>query len=80
MAIADTISSILNALLGSLTQFVIAIPQAIKSCFVTLFFDTSGNTTVVSEMATVLLIFGGVALAVGLTRWVTHLLSRKVGA
>ena len=80
MVIADIISQVCSALLGALTQFVTAIPTAIKTCFTTLFFDTSGNTTVVSEMASVLLVFGGVALAIGLTRWVTHLLSRKVGA
>ena len=79
MAVADIISSITSALVGAITSLVGAIPAGIKNAFEALFFDTAGNTTTVSKMAVVLLVFGGVALAIGLTKLVWHLVRSKVG-
>lgn len=79
MSIANIITAVTDALLGALTSFVTAIPGAIKSAFEALFFDGTGSSQTVSAFASVLLIFGGITLAMGITKWVTHLVRKKVG-
>lgn len=84
MNTSNVISQIFDALLGGLTEVVSAIPTAIKDTFQALFFTTTEvggvATTNVSSFAIVMLIFGGVALAIGITKLVFHLVGRKVGA
>lgn len=79
MVVADIVSQITGALTGALTSLVSAIPAAIKAAFQALFFDTSGTTTSVSNMAIVLLVFGGVALGIGITKLIWHKVTSKVG-
>lgn len=80
MEVATIASSILSALTSGLTGLVSAIPTAIKDTFVNLFTDTSGNTTTLSTFAIVMLVFGGIALAFGISKLVYHLVANKIGA
>lgn len=79
MAVSEIASSIIGALTSGLTGMVSAIPTAIKDTFQNLFFTTNGSTTEVSTFAIVMLVFGGVALAFGITKLVYHLVRSKVG-
>lgn len=84
MAVADIASSIIQALTSGLTGLVSAIPTAIKDTFVNLFMttETSGGTTTtsLSTFAVVCLVFGGIALAFGISKLVYHLVAKKIGA
>ena len=79
MAIADVAGALIGAITSGLTGIITAVPNAIKDAFEALFFTTSGNTTNVSNMAQVLLVFGGITLAFGLTKLVYNVIKSKLG-
>lgn len=79
-----TIASIGEAIVSALTsalQMVKTVASSILEGFQTLFFitDNQGATTGLSNFAIVMLVFGGVALAVGIGRLVLNLVRSKVG-
>lgn len=80
MTVAEIGSSVIGALTSGLTGLVSAIPTAIKTTFENLFFDGTGTTQSVSNFAVVSLIFGGIALAFGLSKLVYHCVANKIGA
>lgn len=83
MSAATIASEIIGALTSGLTGLVSAIPTAIKDSFMNLFTDgegTTGDPYHVSTFAIVMLVFGGVALAFGLSRLVYNLIANKIGA
>lgn len=81
-----TVSAIASAIMEALTSALVGengiltkVPQGIKTAFETLFID-SGSTPALSVFATVMLIFGGVALAFGITKLIFNLVANKIGA
>lgn len=80
MAVSEIASSIIGALTSGLTGLVSAIPNAIKETFTNLFFDGTGDAQTMSGFAIVMLVFGGIALAFGLSQLVYHLVTKKIGA
>lgn len=84
MSVTEIASEIVNAILAPLTDMLTAVPQAIVTAFQALFITTTGTgsdaVSHISIFGIVMLVFGGVALAFGLTKLVYHLVSKKVGA
>lgn len=82
-----TASQIANDIIGALTSglsgLISAIPNAIKDAFTALFTTTTGEgasaVTKVSDFAIVMLVFGGIALAFGITKLIYNLIRSKVG-
>lgn len=83
MDVAAIAKQIIDALTSGLTGLVKVVPESIKSTFENLFLTTTGTgeqaTTSVSTFAIVMLVFGGVALAFGITKLVFHLVRSKIG-
>lgn len=81
-----TASALASAIMGALTAALVGengiltvVPAGIKTAFEALFITTSGETSNVSTFAVVMLVFGGVALAFGITKLVFNLISNKIG-
>lgn len=79
MSVSEIASGIVEALTSAFTSMVSVIPNAIKDTFTNLFFTTNGETQTISTFAIVMLVFGGVALAFGITKLVYHLVRSKIG-
>lgn len=83
MTAAQIAKEILDALTAGLTGLVNAIPTAIKDTFNSLFITTNGEgqtaTQGISTFAIVMLVFGGVTLAFGITKLIYNLIRSKVG-
>lgn len=79
-ALASAIMSALTAALVGENGILTVIPAGIKSAFEALFITTGTNTSELSVFATVMLVFGGIALAFGITKLVFNLVSNKIGA
>lgn len=84
MTASQIASSVVGALLAPLTEILVQVPQAIVQAFTALFITTTGSgetaTQAISVFAIVMLVFGGISLAIGITKLVFHSVSRKVGA
>lgn len=81
-----TVSALATAIMEALTSALVGengiltkVPQGIKTAFETLFIDSGTNATL-STFAVVMLVFGGIALAFGITKLVFNLVSNKIGA
>ena len=83
MTAAEIAKEILDAITSGLTGLVSAIPTAIKDTFDSLFITTTnvGDTTTqgISTFAIVMLVFGGITLAFGITKLIYNLIRSKVG-
>lgn len=71
-------TAIVQALTSALSM-VQTVAASILSGFNALFFTGTGETQTLSSFAVVMLVFGGVALAVGIGRLVLNLIRGKVG-
>lgn len=82
-AIAGQIVEALTSALTGSNGLLQKIPEGIKTAFESLFLTTTGTgesaVTSMSTFAVVMCIFGGVALAFGITRLIWQLVARKVG-
>lgn len=77
-----TVSAIGTAIVSALTSGLTLIPTVASSIiegFTGLFFTGSGENQTLSAFAIVMLVFGGVALAFGISRLVMNLIRSKVG-
>ena len=83
MTAAQIAKEILDAITSGLTGLISAIPTAIKDTFDALFITTTGSgesaTQGISMFAIVMLVFGGITLAFGITKLVYNLVREKVG-
>ena len=70
------VEQILNILLAGLTQVPAAIGKGLNDAMQAIFINAEGN---VSTFAYVILSFGGVALALSLTKLVFHVIRSKIG-
>lgn len=70
------LTEIIKYLTGGLTEMATGIGNGLNALVTNIFIDTSGDTKKLSVFGGVIVIFGGVALAVGLSRfivsWLTH--------
>ena len=72
-------SDIIKILVGAIKEFATGIGEGLSSLVQSIFLVTSGNgeaaTTTLSVFGIVILIFAGVSLAVGLSRWVVNFIT-----
>lgn len=66
------LSEIIQILVGGITQLATGIGTGLKSLVEAIFLDTSGNTTSLSTFGGIVVVFAGIALAIGLCRWVMN--------
>ena len=64
------LSEIINILVGGLTSFATGFGSGLTSLVGAIFIDNSGTTPVLSTMGGLIVVFAGVSLAIGLSRWV----------
>lgn len=79
MSIVQIATSIIEALTSALTGLLGPLAEGIKNAFVALFMDKTGDTQSISIFGIVMLIFGGIALAIGISRLVFNIIRSKVG-
>lgn len=70
------VEQILDILLAGLTEVPMAIGQGLNDAMKAMFLDANNN---LSTFAYVILAFGGVALALSLTKLVFHIIRSKIG-
>lgn len=72
-------SDIIKILVGAIKEFATGIGEGLSSLVQSIFLVTSGTgdsaTTTLSIFGIVILIFAGVSLAVGLSRWVVNFIT-----
>lgn len=66
------LSEIIQILVSGITQLATGIGSGLKSLVEAIFLDTSGNTTSLSTFGGIVIVFAGIALAIGLCRWVMN--------
>lgn len=66
------LSEIIQILVSGITQLATGIGSGLKSLVEAIFLDTSGNTTTLSTFGGIVIVFAGIALAIGLCRWVMN--------
>lgn len=77
--IQSIMDDIVNTLVGGLTAIPAAIGKGLNDAFTAMFISGTGETQTMSVFATVLLTFGGIALALGLCKLVFHVIRSKAG-
>lgn len=77
---ASILTEMISLLTGGITGMATGIGTGVQSLVTNLFLTTSGDTQVLSVFGSVICIFGGIALAVGLSRlifnWIKSLGAR----
>lgn len=69
------LQEIISLLVGGITQMASGIGSGLTSLVSNIFLDTSGTTTQLSVFGGIIVVFAGIALAVGLCRWVVNFLT-----
>ena len=72
---SQILTEIIELLSGSLISLGNAIGKGLSSMVQSLFLDTSADTTKLSTFGMVIMIFAGISLAIGMTKWVTNFVS-----
>lgn len=79
-ALATAIMTALTSALVGSNGILTVVPQGIVTAFEALFISGTGESASLSVFATVMLVFGGIALAFGITKLVFNLVANKIGA
>lgn len=66
------LTEIIQLLVGGITQLASGIGGGLKSLVEAIFLNTSGQTTTLSTFGGLIVVFAGIGLAIGLSRWVMN--------
>ena len=69
------LQEIITLLTSGLTQMASGIGSGLKALVTDIFLDTSGNTTALSTFGGVIVIFGAIALSIGLSKFIVNWLT-----
>ena len=69
------LTEIVELLVGGITGIASGIGSGLQVLVENIFLTTNGDTTSLSTFGVVIVVFGGVALAIGLSRWVVQWVS-----
>ena len=72
---ASILTEIISLLTGGITGIATGVGQGVSSLVNNIFIDATGTTPVLSAFGGVVVVFAGVALAIGLCRWVMNFLT-----
>lgn len=65
------LQEIITLLTSGISQMATGIGGGLKALVEAIFITTTGGTTALSTFGAIVVVFAGIALAVGLSRWVT---------
>lgn len=69
------LTEIIGLLVGGITSLATGIGSGVNSLVTSIFIDSTGSTQALSVFGGMVAVFGGIALAVGLSRWVMQFLT-----
>ena len=69
------LTEIISLLTSGITEMATGIGSGLGALATSIFLDTSGDTQTLSVFGGLIIIFAGVALAIGLSRWVVNWLT-----
>lgn len=69
------VSSIIEILVSGITGIATGIGSGLSDLVQSVFFTTSGETTTMSTFGIMIVVFAGISLAIGLSRWVLQFLT-----
>ena len=69
------VSSIIEILVSGITGIATGIGSGLTELVKSIFFTTSGETTTLSTFGIMIVVFAGISLAIGLSRWVLQFLT-----
>lgn len=72
---ASILTEIISLLTGGITGIAQGVGAGVSSLVNNIFIDSTGTTPVLSAFGGVVVVFAGVALAIGLCRWVMNFLT-----
>lgn len=72
---SSVLQEIISILTGGITSLATGIGAGLKALVEAIFLDTSGTTPVLSTFGGVVVVFAGIALAVGLCKWVMYFIT-----
>lgn len=67
---ADILQEILSLLVSGITTLATGIGSGLQSLVTSIFIDNSGETQQLTTFGGLIVIFAGISLAIGLSRWV----------
>lgn len=69
---ASILTQIIELLVGGITGVAKGIGGGLSDLAQSIFLQTSGETTTLSVFGTLIIVFAGISLAIGLCRWVVN--------
>lgn len=72
---SSVLQEIVSLLVSGISQLATGIGSGLKSLVEAIFLDTTGNTPTLTTFGGIIVVFAGVALAIGLSRWVVNWLT-----
>lgn len=69
---SEVLTEIINLLVAGISGIASGIGSGLTSLVGNIFLDTTGETTKLSVFGGVIVVFAGVSLAIGLSRWVVN--------
>ena len=69
---SSILQEIISLLVGGITGIATGIGGGLSELVLQIFIDTTGDTQKLSIFGGVIVVFGGVSLAIGLSRWVVN--------
>lgn len=77
---SSILQEIISLLVSGITQLASGIGSGLKALVTDIFLDTTGSTPTLSTFGGILVVFAGIALAIGLSRWVVNWLTSFGGS
>lgn len=71
----NVLTEIIQLLVGGITGIAQGIGTGVSTLVSDIFLDTTGSTPALSVFGGIIAVFGGISLAVGLSRWVMNFLT-----
>lgn len=68
----QVLTEIINILVGGLTSFATGFGSGLTALVSSIFLDTTGDTTKLSTMGGLIVIFAATSLCIGMSRWVVN--------
>lgn len=69
------LTEIVSLLVGALTSFATGIGEGLSAMVTSIFLNGDGSEQSLSAFGAVIVIFAGISLAIGLSRWVTQFIT-----
>ena len=67
----EVLQQTVSLLTSGISQFATGLGQGIQNLVSSVFLDTTGETSQLSVFGGVVIVFAGISLAIGLSRWIT---------